>query len=167
MPTAIDIFAKLYDAPRAVRTRLMTIGIPQVIPIAGGLGIKLVDVDDAHAISTMPYVRRSRNHVGSIYLGALLVQAEATMASVVIGLCRPPAYRVLVKRSEADFHARASKSVRAICRPTGEERAQIEACRGLAVGAKGDAWTTVTIETAREKTPVATMRFLLSIKRAR
>ncbi|HEY4221010.1 MAG TPA: hypothetical protein VGO62_06700, partial [Myxococcota bacterium] len=72
----IDLFSKIYDMPMPVRTRLMSLGIPLIIPIASGLGIRLRALDDTHSESTMPFSRRSRNHVGSIYLGTLVVHAE-------------------------------------------------------------------------------------------
>ncbi len=160
---AIDVFGKIYDLPPIVRNRLLSAGIPRVIPIAGGLRIRVEDVDDARAVTTMPFTRRGRNHVGSLYLGALLVHAEATMAALAVGVCRAPAFRVLVKRNEADFHSRAACTVRAVCAPEGEEREGLARCRAL-VDDKAETWLTVKTTTAAEGTPVCTVRFLISVR---
>ena len=160
---AIDVFARIYDLPPLVRTRLLSAGIPRVIPLASGLGIRVCDVDDVHAMSTMPFSRRSRNHVGSMYIGALLVHAEITMATLVVGRCRPPAFRVLVKRNEADYLARATGAVRAVCAPEGDERAALEACCALRAG-KGEAWVTVHTTHVHDGAPICRVRFLVSVK---
>jgi acyl-coenzyme A thioesterase PaaI-like protein len=139
----------------------LSAGIPRVVPIAGGLRIKVDEVDDEHAATSMPFTRRSRNHVGSIYLGALLVQAEVTMATLVIGLCRAPRFRVLVLKNEAEFHAKARRTVRAVCEPHGEEREALAKCRAL-VDERADAWLTVRMK--ERETPIATVRFLITVR---
>jgi hypothetical protein len=157
----IDVFAKIYDLPPVVRNRLLTLGIPRVIPIAAGLKIRVDELDDAHACTTMPLTRRGRSHIGTMYIGAMLVQAEATMATLVISKCRPPAFRVLVKRNEGQFHAKGAGPLRALCRPDVEERFAIEGLR-LLVDEQGEAWTTVELADARHGERVATFRFLIS-----
>lgn len=160
---AIDLFARIYDLPPAVRNRLLSAGIPRVIPIAAGLRIKVLDVDDERAVTTMPYTRRASNHIGTLYIGALLVQAETTMATLVVGQCRPPAFRVLVKKNEAEFLARASGTVRCVCNPLDDERAGLDRLRALRNG-KGEEWITVHTESVDEGKPVCTVRFLVSVK---
>lgn len=160
---AIDVFAMIYDAPPLVRTRLLSAGVPRVIPLTRGLQIRIEEADTVHAVTTMPFSGRSRNHVGSIYIGALVVQAEITMATLLINLCRPPAFRVLVKKNECEYHARATDRVRARCAPEGEERAALEVVRAL-VDDKGEAWVTVHMESASDARPIATMRFLIAAK---
>jgi acyl-coenzyme A thioesterase PaaI-like protein len=164
--TPIDLFAKIYDLPAAVRNPLLSAGIPRVIPIARGLKIAVVQVDDDGAELMMPFTRRSANHVGSMYIGALLILAEATMATYVVRLCRPPAFRVLVKRSEADFTARATGRVGAVFSPTAEERDAFERCRKLERGEKAEAWATVKLTGLEVGAAVSEMRFLVSVKRA-
>lgn len=160
---AIDVFSKIYDAPAVVRTRLLTVGIPRVIALTRGLKICVEAADSEQAVTTMPLSSRSRNHLGSIYIGALLVQAEITMATLVISLFRPPAFRVLVKKSEAEYHARAEGTVRARCAPDGDERDGLLALRAL-VNDKGEAWVTVLLESAADARPLASMRFLVAVK---
>ena len=165
--TPIDLFARLYDLPPFARTRLLSAGIPRVLPIARGLRIHVdaldLDVDGGRARSatSMPFTRRSRNHVGSIYLGALLVQAEVTMATLVIGLCRPPAFRVLVTKNTATYHARATKLVRAECVPSDDERAALARLHGLVDG-KGDAALTVRLREAERD--IATFTFDINVR---
>jgi acyl-coenzyme A thioesterase PaaI-like protein len=158
---AIDLFSHAYDLPPFVRTRVLSVGIPRVIPIAAGLRIKVDDVDERRAQTSMPFTRRSRNHVGSIYLGAILVQAEVTMATLVVGLCRAPRFRVLVKKNEAEFHAKARGTVRALCEPVAEERAELAKIRAL-VDDRADAWLTVRVTEAEKS--IATVRFLITVR---
>ena len=159
----IDVFGRIFDAPAPVRLRLLSLGIPQVLPIAGGLQIRVREATTERAVTTMPRVRRTRNHVGSIYLGALMVQAEITMATLAYNLCRPPAFRILVKRNEADFPARAGKLVTARIEPSPEEREGLERMRALRDD-KGETWTTVTMES--DGKTCAVVRFLIAVKHA-
>ena len=159
---AIDVFARIYDLPPLLRNRAMSLGIPRVIPIASGLRINVRHVDGERSASSMPFTRRSRNHVGSIYLGALLVHAEVTMATLAIGACRPPAFRVLVKKNEAEFHAKASGTVIARCDPSADERTALDRCRTL-VDDRADAWLTVRTTLEKSGDPICTVRFLITI----
>ena len=160
---ALDVFSKIYDAPAFMRTRLLAVGLTRVIPLTRGLGIRIERADLTSAVTTMPLSRRSRNHLGSIYIGALLVQAELTMATLVINLCRPPRFRVLVKKSESSYHARAEGAVRARCAPEGDEQTPLAALAAL-IDDKGEAWVTVHMESVQDSRSIATMRFLVAVK---
>lgn len=163
---AFDLFGKIYDLPPAVRNRLLSVGIPRILPVTTGLKLKVEHLDGDRSELSMPFTARARNHVGSIYLGALLIHAEVTMALYALSLCRPPAFRVLVKKNEAEFFARATGTVRATCVPTVDEKAALEKCRALAAGDKGEAWVSVTTK-AEDAAPICTVRFLVSVKRLR
>jgi hypothetical protein len=162
----IDLFARIYDLPPSIGTRMLSLGIPRVIPIARGLGISVDNVDDHGASSSMPLSRRARNHVGSIYIGALIIHAEVTMATWAIRRCRPPAFRVLVKSNTAEFHARATGAVRATVTPTDDEKRAWDACASLPVGEKGEATLSVVTKSVHDGRDVCTVRFILSVKRA-
>jgi acyl-coenzyme A thioesterase PaaI-like protein len=164
--TPIDVFARIYDLPPFVRDNALSFGIPRVLPITKGLGIRVVSLDEDHVETTMPLSRRAVNHIGTMYIGALLIHAEVTMATLVVGLCRPPSFRVLVKKSEAEYFAKAKGRVRAVCRPTEEERAALARCRALAAGEKSEAWIAVDT-TSMDSTVLSTTRFLLSVSRRR
>lgn len=157
----IDVFGRIYDAPDVVRLRALSWGIPKVLPIAAGLKIRVREATLERAVTTMPLSWRSRNHVGSVYLGALMVQAEITMATLSYNLCRPPQYRILVKRNEAEFPARADGTVTATFAPDDEERAGLARMRALH-NDKGETWTTVKLES--EGKTAAIVRFLISVK---
>jgi hypothetical protein len=158
---AIDVFGRIYDAPDVVRLRALTWGIPKVLPIASGLKIRVREASLERSVTTMPLSRRSRNHIGSVYLGALMVQAEITMATLAYNLCRPPQFRILVKRNEAEFPARADGTVTATFAPDAEERAGLELMRRLN-NDKGETWTTVKLES--EGKTAGIVRFLISVK---
>ncbi len=158
---AIDVFGRIYDAPDVVRLRALTWGIPKVLPIASGLKIRVREATLERSVTTMPLSWRSRNHIGSVYLGALMVQAEITMATLAYNLCRPPKYRILVKRNEAEFPARADGTVTATFDPTPEERDGLAAMRALH-NDKGETWTTVRLES--EGKTAGIVRFLISVK---
>lgn len=158
---AIDVFGRIYDAPDLVRLRALTWGIPKVLPIASGLKIKVREATLERAVTTMPLSWRSRNHIGSVYLGALMVQAEITMATLAYNMCRPPQFRILVKRNEAEYPARADGMVTATFEPTPEEREGLQAMRALR-NDKGETWTTVRLES--EGKTAAIVRFLIAVK---
>ncbi|HEY4220713.1 MAG TPA: DUF4442 domain-containing protein, partial [Myxococcota bacterium] len=124
--------------------------------------IRLRALDQQHSESTLPFSRRSRNHVGSIYLGTLVVHAELTMALFALSACRPPRYRVLVNRNEVDYHSKASGTVRAVCEPDVDERAGLDRCQSL-IDDRGECWLTVRTHLEATREPVCTARFLLTV----
>lgn len=161
---AFDLFPRIYDLPPALQYRLLNAGIPRVLPIASGLGIRVRELSDQRAVTTMPLSRKSRNHVGSMYLGATLVAAEVTMALFAIRALRPPEFRVLVAGLDADFTAQGRGTVRAVCEPDEEQLAHVERARAMAPG-KEAFGLSARVESVDDGRLIATVGFRVSVKR--
>lgn len=160
---ALELIDRVRSVAPGVANRLVSAALPTIIPFAGGLGMRVAEVTDHSASAAVPLKRRNRNHVGSIYFGAQMTLAELTMGLLLFKLFPPGPYGVLVKRVEADFHAKAKSSVRALCEP---DRNALQALRDAVAGeeAKGDMWFPVKLLDRDGKT-VTEARFLATVKR--
>ena len=112
----MDIFSTINAVnerwPAAGR-KLLGKMVPRIIPLAAGMGMKVEALGDDEAIMCLPLKYRTRNHVGSIYFGAMATLAEITMGLYVFRRYPPGPYGVLVTRAEFDFLAKAKTAVRA------------------------------------------------------
>jgi len=144
-------------SPRAANA-LLGRAIPLMIPLAGGLGVRVVDVSDTRAELAMPLRRRARNHVGSMYFGAQMTLADLSAGVLIFRRFPPGPYGALIKRVEADFLAKAKTEIRCICTLAPETGAVFEAVRTSAEG-KGEGWLDLELRDAEDKL-VARVRFL-------
>ena len=137
--------------------------LPRIIPLTGGLGMRVHEVTAERATASLPLKRRTRNHVGSIYFGAQMTLAEITMGLLVFRRYPPGPYSMLVKRVEADFHAKAKGTLRAECDP-GAEALLALATANVAPDGKAEAWLPVRLLDPTGAT-VTEARFLCALKR--
>ncbi len=135
--------------------------IPLLIPSTAGLGLKIVEHSAARTVLSLPLRRRTRNHVGSMYFGAQLTLAEITMGLLVFALYPPGPYGMLVKRSEADFLAKAKTDLHAVCAPEPQLLAAL--ADGMAREGKAEGWLDVSV-LDREEQEVTRVRFLAALK---
>ncbi len=137
------------------------------IPLVAYLRPTLVRLDDDGAVMRIPFGRRARNHVGSMYFGTLAIGADAVIGALAIRLIRASGERVMFvfKDFQADFHKRADgdvhfhfdeaeplKQVLQETIATGERCEAPLHCRALVPDRYGDE-------------PVATFRLTISMKR--
>jgi len=160
-----DILEKMERAPKSVSFPLFSALLPQILPITSGMGLRIVALNDDEARVEMPLKRKTRNHVGGVYLGALLIVAEVTMALYVMRRFRPSGYRVLIKGVTSENTAQARGRVSARCRPESETRDALDALASLAPGAKAEVPVTVPVHTVDDDTQVARITFLVAVKR--
>ncbi|WP_373047337.1 PaaI family thioesterase [Vulgatibacter sp.] len=144
---------------------MLGVGIHQIIPLTSGMGMKVLELSDRRAVSSLPLKRRTRNHVGSIYFGAQMTQAEITMGLLLFRHFPPGPWGMLVKRVEADFHAKAKGTLRAVCEPPAEVLAALDEARTNESG-KAEGWVPVEL-TNESGELVAAARFLAAVKRFR
>ena len=160
----MDIFSILNGVgetwPAAGR-KLLTALVPQIIPLAGGMGMKVEKLDDQSAVMRLPLKRRTRNHVGSIYFGAMATAAEITMGLYVFRRYVPGPYGVLVTRAEFDFMAKAKTDVRATCAPGPELFERVDAA--LALEGKASDWVDVELTDMTGKA-VVRARFQIAVR---
>lgn len=88
------------------------------IPVLLFLGPRLVAIDDDVCEVKIPLGWRSRNHVGSMYFGALLAGADVAggFFAVRLATSRHPRVRVLFSDVRAEFLKRADGDVLFRCR---------------------------------------------------
>jgi acyl-coenzyme A thioesterase PaaI-like protein len=160
---ALDLIERIRSVSPVAANAVLGLGIPQIIPLAAGLGMKVEEVSATRAVSSLPLKRRTRNHVGSIYFGAQMTQAEITMGLLLFHLYPPGPWGMLVKRVEADFHAKGKGTLRAVCEPPAEVLAALAEARTNESG-KAEAWVPVRVSAADGQV-VTEARFLAALKR--
>lgn len=162
---AFELVDRLRRVSPAAANLLMTVALPRIIPMTSGLGIRVEELSETRARTRLPLKRRTRNHVGSIYLGAQVTAMEVTMGMLVFSHFPMGPYKALVNRVETDFRAKAKGTVFAVCEPPPEVLASFrEALRQS--GDKVEGWVPVRLE-AEDGAVVAEARFLVALKRAR
>ncbi len=162
---ALDLIDKLRSLSPAAANAALGFGIPRIIPLTSGLGLTVEEVADTRAVTTLPLKKRTRNHVGSVYFGAQMTQAEITMGVLLFHLYPPGPWGMLVKRVEADFQAKGKGTLRAVCEPPAEALDALAQARTNEDG-KAEAWIPVRVTTL-DGEAVTDARFLASLKRFR
>ncbi|HEY3451000.1 MAG TPA: DUF4442 domain-containing protein [Myxococcales bacterium] len=158
----MDLVERLRSLSPAAANLVMGRALPLIIPLAGGLGIRVEEVGDRRAVATLPLKYRTKNHVGSVYFGAQMTLAELTMGLLLFKLFPPGPYGMLVKRVEADFLAKAKGKLRAVCELPPDVAAELARVETSADG-KAEAWVPVTLTTREGE--VTTVRFLAAVKK--
>ncbi len=87
------------------------------VPYIAYLGPVVEQLDDRRCVLKIPLRRRSKNHLGIMYLGALTVGAETAVGVVAFNRIQNRRLRVsVVQRAfTAEFHAKADGDVHFIC----------------------------------------------------
>jgi len=160
---ALDLIEKLRTLSPDAANVALGLGIPQIIPLTSGMGLKVEVLTDRRAVTSLPLKRRTRNHLGSVYFGAQMTQAEITMGLLLFRRFPPGPWGMLVKRVEADFHARGKGTLRAVCEPDEAAFAALDEARTNESG-KSEAWVPVRLE-GPDSALVAEARFLAALKR--
>lgn len=137
------------------------------IPLVAFLGPRVNRSDDEAVEITIPLDYRSKNHLGSMYFGAL-----ATGADLALGFT---AFREIQKRElpiqlvfkslHADFLKRAEADVRFSFKQVGELRAMIEECLQSGERVTRDFDVVATTPFISGDEPVAQFRLGLSLKK--
>ncbi|HYI00732.1 DUF4442 domain-containing protein [Hyalangium sp.] len=159
----MDLIERLRQLSPSAANVLLSAALPQIIPSASGLGIRVEEVTDTRVRLSVPLKRRTRNHVKGLYFGVQMTLAELTGGLLLLRRFPPTEYRSLVKRVEADFRAQGRSTVYAVCEPPPEVFGTLaEALRQK--GDKAEAWVPVQL-LAEDGTVVTEVRFLDSVKR--
>ncbi len=161
---AFDLVDRLRQYSPSAANLVMSTALPTIIPLTGGLGMKVEEVTDELARASLPLKRRTRNHVGSIYFGAQMTLAEITMGLLLFRLFPPGPYGMLVKRVEADFKSKGKGTIQAICQPPAEA---LEALRAVESSPerKAEAWIPVQVVSKSDGTVITEARFLAALKK--
>ena len=78
---------------------------------------KVVDISSDSVTLKIPLLRRNRNHVGSMYIGALAIGADLSSAILALNLVSKSKYKIIpiFKDLKADFLKRAEGDVHFVC----------------------------------------------------
>lgn len=139
-----DLIEKIQAVSPAAAHLVLNQALPQIIPLTGGLGMRVHEVTAERASASLPLKRRTRNHVGSVYFGAQMTLAEITLGLVIFRRFPPGPYSMLIRRVEADFRAKAKGTLRAECAPEADALAALDGCRTAPDG-KAEAWIGVKL----------------------
>lgn len=135
------------------------------IPMIGYLSPRVIKLNEEICILRIPLARRSRNHLGSMYFGALAVGADCACGLIAfdhIKRSRKPISFVF-KNFRADFLRRPQESVDFVCR----DGKKIEALVGRAVRSQERVEEIVSVKAFladQYDEPVADMALTISLK---
>ncbi|WIG94907.1 DUF4442 domain-containing protein [Myxococcus sp. SDU36] len=161
---ALDLVERLRQVSPSAANALLTVAVKNIIPLSSVMGVRVEDASDARAKVSVPLKRRTRNHVGSVYLGVQVTVMELTMGVWLFRRFPPGRYLALVNELQVSFHAKAKGGVRAICEPPPEVFNTLDATLQQK-GDKAREWIPVRLEDF-EGTHIADARFLAVLKKA-
>ncbi len=136
------------------------------IPLLSYVGVRIVEITPARLVARIPLRRRTRNHLGSMYFGALCIGADVAPGAYAMYLIRqqPVPIDMVFKDFRAEFLKRAEGDVDFIC-TQGREIAEL-----VALAAASDKRVERQVEViaavpAISDEPVARFKLTLSLKR--
>lgn len=127
---------------------------------------RVLALSDAHIVVSVPFRRRNRNHLGSMYFGALCIGADCAVGALALHHIRAGGVPVslIFKDMQAEFHKRAEGEVHFICEQ-GREIAALVARAGASEERVTQSFTVTATVPSLDHEPVATFKLTLSLKR--
>jgi acyl-coenzyme A thioesterase PaaI-like protein len=147
---------------RKLKWNIWLLGIFK-IPILGFTGPKLVSIDDEKVVMKIKFRRRTKNHLNSMYFGALAVGADtaAGIHAFYLGEEKGLNVSLAFKSCNADFLKRAETDVTFVCKEGRKIAEQME--KSLSTGERqNEAIFVEAFNTQNEL--VATFVMTLSLK---
>ncbi len=124
------------------------------------------EISNQRVVVRIPLIRRTRNHLGSMYFGALGIGADCAVGALAMHLIKQQSVRVslIFRNFSAEFHQRAEGDVDFCC-TQGDEIAHL-----VEQAAASDQRVEMVVDVIatvpdRGDDPVATFRLTLSAKR--
>lgn len=98
------------------------------IPLIAAVRPRVIEMSDARCVILIPLRRRTRNHLGSMYFGALSIGADVAGGLLAVRLIRERRARVSLafKSFRADFLKRPEGDVYFVCEEGARIRALVE-----------------------------------------
>ncbi|MBI5498430.1 MAG: YiiD C-terminal domain-containing protein [Deltaproteobacteria bacterium] len=149
--------------PSTVRANLLLKTITTLrIPLIAFLAPRVTQYDDERVVLRIRLCRRTRNHVGSMYVGALCTGADCAGGMLAMDLAwqHRGRVKVLFKDMKAEFLRRADGHVDFTCEDGRKIRAAVEAA--VRSGERHE--TPVNVLASVQGTPVARFEMLLSAR---
>ena len=136
------------------------------IPLLYYVGVSIIELTPERMIVCIPLKRRNRNHLGSMYFGALCIGADVAPGAYTMLLIRqqPARISMVFKDFQAEFLKRAEGDVLFTC-AQGREIAELVS-RAAATDERVEMQLDVlaTVPTLSEE-PVARFKLTISLKR--
>lgn len=127
----------------------------------------VVEDSPQRCVIRVPLSRRTRNHLGSMYFGALCAGADAAAAWIAWNASRRDADRfsILFKDVRAEFVKRAEGAVSFACEQVAEIGAVLEKARSSGVRESLPLVVIATVPALSGTDPVARFELTLSVRR--
>ncbi len=127
----------------------------------------IVEDSPQRCVIRVPLSRRTRNHLGSMYFGALCTGADAAAAWIALSALRrhPGRFSILFKQMRAEFLRRAEGAVEFSCEQVSEIGGVLEKARASGIRESLPVVVTATVPTLSGAEPVARFELTLSVKR--
>lgn len=128
----------------------------------------VMGISNERVVVRIPLMRRTRNHLGSMYFGALSVGADCSVGALAMHLIKqqPENISLIFRNFSAEFHKRAGGDVDFCC-SQGKEISNL-----VAQAAASDERVEMVVDViatvpGQGDDPVATFQLTLSMKRRR
>jgi acyl-coenzyme A thioesterase PaaI-like protein len=161
----MNLFKQLFSETTRETFALRWIGLTQ-IPLLFFVGVSVTEISATRMVIKIPLKRRTKNHLGSMYFGALCAGADCAAGAFAMYMIRqrPEKISMVFKDFEADFLKRAEGDVEFSC-DQGKEIAELvaqAASSGERVERQMDVIATVP---SLSDEPVARFKLTISLKR--
>lgn len=136
------------------------------IPLLFYVGASVKEISPERVVAHIPLRRRTRNHLGSMYFGALCIGADIAPGTLAMYLIRrqPAHISMVFKDFQAEFLRRAEGDVDFIC-DQGKEIAELVALAAASEERVGRQVEVVATVPSLGNEPVARFRLTLSLKK--
>ena len=165
MPAIKNRIRKLFSERTLATLGLRLFGFTS-IPMMFYVRPSVMEISNERVVVRIPLTRRTRNHLGSMYFGALSVGADCSVGALAMHLIKqhPENISLIFRNFSAEFHKRAEGDVYFCC-TQGKEISNI-----VAQAATSDQRVELMVDviaTVPEQgdDPVATFRLALSMKK--
>ena len=127
---------------------------------------KIIDISEESVTLKLPFIRRNKNHVGSMYLGSLTVGADLTSGILALGVINNSKVKIapLFKDFKANFLKRAEGDVHFVCNEGEKIRSMIQETAESKQRVNKTIGVTAYVPKKLGDEPVAEFSLTLSIK---
>lgn len=160
-----DLLTRIRDISPTAAHALLGRTIPRIIPLSDGMRVRVDEWTPTRCALSIPLIKRNRNHIGSMYVGAQITLADLTAGILLFQRFPMGPYGGVIKRLEADFKRKGKGRLRCIAELCAETVDTLESVRTSADG-KVEAWLPMQL-LERDDTLVTQVRALVAIKRFR
>ncbi len=137
------------------------------IPLIAAVRPRVLSLDDRECIIRIPLNHYNRNHLRSLYFGALCIGADLAGGLIIMDMIRRRRSRVafLFKDFHADFHKRAEGATIFTCRDGDMLAGLLEEAERTGERVSGTVRVTATCPDKLGDEPVAEFRLTISMKK--